>query len=469
MTSSLESHQPEKGLAMVIVDDSAPSLKRYLDETGLGRLARGIVLRMVLAFIMHRGRMGCSQAAGMIASEPIHRSKLTRFLARPRWQKHDLNGPLRDALLKRESKRGKFLFLVDATLVSQAGKKTENTYSTGNRGRHPAKGRRYNKKKVVYKKCHSFTFGLLITPSGLRIPFEIPHYTLEYCAEKKITHRTTAEAAADMIRTLPLPPRADVLVMGDTAYESRVVRDACDARGYDWIFPANPERVYQGPTGQRPQLRSRLKDWTSLSLKTIRLRASTGKYAKHRRLSRWRVGPKQKPRVYYAYQEKREVRNVGYVQLVFSTMKPNLEKATPDDVKILMTNAMQMSVREVIEAYSVRWQIELFFKELKSTLGFSQYRFQQFEAVKAWVEAAITTVLFLENERARRLQDRRLSKKKRQWWEAQRLHGLCLAFRQECVGRELKYLHRRLKTPGGVDKLRRLLTAAIPPEYRAAG
>jgi hypothetical protein len=40
-------------------------------------------------------------------------------------------------------------------------------------------------------------------------------------------------------------------------------------------------------------------------------------------------------------------------------MKPNLEKATPDDVKILMTNATKLSVSEVIELYSVRWQIEI--------------------------------------------------------------------------------------------------------------
>jgi len=171
--------------------------------------------------------------------------------------------------------------------------------------------------------------------------------------------------------------------------------------------------------------------------------------------------------VYYAYQEKLEVRNVGRVQLVFSTMKPDLKTATPDDVKILMTNAKKMSVSEVIEAYSVRWQIELFFKELKSTLGFSQYSFQRFEAVRAWAEIAITTTLFLEHERAKRLQDRRLTKQRRKWWEAQRLHGLSAAFRLECEGRELKYLAERIKTPGGIAKLKRLLVAALPTEYRA--
>lgn len=454
---------------MVIVSESAAALKGFLAQTGLNELARTMLLRVVLAFIMHRGRMSCSAAAGSVASEPIHRGELTRFMARPRWQRHNFNNPLMKLLLAKESRRGKFLFLIDATLVSQAGQKTQNTYSTGNRQRRKIKkGIRYNKKKVVSKKVHNFTFGLLITPSGIRIPMQIPHYTQEYCQEHGLEHQTTAESAAQMIRTLPLPPRAEVVVIGDTAYDAEVVHQACEERGYTWIVPANPERVYQGPTGERPQLRSRLKDWTSLSLKTIRLRASTGKYARYRRLSQWRVGPKMKPRVYYATQEKREVRRVGRVLLVFSTMKPNLEKATPDDVKILMTNAVNLSAREVIELYSLRWQIELFFKELKSTLGFAQYRFQNFRAVQAWVEMAITTVLFLEYERIKHMQDRRLSAESRRWWETQRLHGLCHAYRQQCAVAELKYLSDRLKTSGGIAKLKRLLSAALPKEYRVA-
>lgn len=453
---------------MIIVTESAAALKGFIAKTSLNDLAQAFVLRMALTFIIHRGRMSCSQAAGCIASETYHRGQLTRFLARPRWQQGDFNAPLRAALLQRETGRGKFFFILDATLSSQSGRKTQNTHSTGNRQRRPQKGRRYNKKKVTSKRCHSFTFGLLMTPSGYRIPWQIPHYTQEYSAAKGLQHRTTAEAASDLIRSLPLPEEAEVVVLGDTAYEASVVQQACQDRGYIWIAPANPERVYEGPTGQRPKVRSRLKEWTGLSLKTIRLRASTGKYAKYRRLSKWRVGPKQKPRVYYAYQEKREVRSVGHVQLVFSTMKQNLKTATPDDVKILMTNALDLSVTEVIEMYSLRWQIELFFKELKSTLGFAQYSFEKFPAVEAWAEITIATVLFLEHERAKRLGDRRLSKESRRWWESQRLHGLCSAYRQECQGRELKYLADRLKTSGGIAKLKRLLAAALPPEYRTA-
>jgi hypothetical protein len=253
---------------MIIVSHSAASLKRFIAKTALQDFARLMVMRIVLAFVLHRGRMSCSSAAGVIASESIHRGQLTRFLARPRWQKVDFNASLRTILLEVESGNGKFVFIVDGTMISQSGTKTQNTYSTGNRQRRSIKkGFRYNKKKVRRKNVHSFTFGLLLTPSGIRIPFQIPHYTKEYSENNRLQHLTTAEAAAKMIRELPLPEEADVLVLGDTAYDAESVRAACDERGYKWIFPANAERVYEGPTGQRPKLRSRLKDWTGLSLK----------------------------------------------------------------------------------------------------------------------------------------------------------------------------------------------------------
>jgi hypothetical protein len=452
---------------MIVMDSAAP-LKRFLALTGLKDTALAMVQRMVLAFLLHSGRMTCSAAAGSVASAPVHRAQITRFLARGRWQRDDFHEPLRTALLQGESRSGKFLFLIDATLVSQSGKKTQNTFSTGNRRRRPKQGRRYNLKKIVRKNCHSFTCGLLITPSGIRLPFQIPHYTKEYCERKGLAHRTTAEAAADLIRSLPLPAEAEVVVLGDTAYDAEVVQQACQDRGYTWIVPANPERVYQGAKGRRPKLRSRLKDWKSLSLSTVRLHFATGPYAEYRRLSRWRMGPKQKPRVYYAHQETANVRSVGRVRLVFSTTHQNLATATPDDVKLLMTNNLDLSLREIIELYSLRWQIELFFKELKSTLGFDQYRFQSFQAVEAWVNLAFATVLFLEHQRAKHLADCRWSAERQRWWRSQRLHGLCAAFRQQSEASELKYLAERLKTPGGIAKLQRLLAAAFPKEYRLA-
>jgi hypothetical protein len=436
------------------------------------------VIRVVIAFLMHVGRMSCLQASGAVRGEARHRAQISRFLARPRWRKRDINSMLRQHLLDREGADGLFVFLVDATLVSQAGTKTENTYSTGNRKRRPCKSRRYGKYKRAVKKCHSFTMGLLITPSGIRIPFNKPYHTPEYCQKKNaywqkkrtkkgLVHRTTAEAAADLVRELPLPEGARGIVLGDTAYDAEAIHEACRDRGYSWIVPCNPERVLAGPKGERPKVRSLLKDWSSWARQALRLTPGQGAYAVYRRLSPHRIGPKAKPRTYYVHQERRRVHSVGEVRLVFSTTNKDLETATPDDVKVLMTNDLGLSVRDVVELYSLRWQIELFFKELKSALGFDQYQFQDFEPVEGWAELALTTFLYLEWYRVRQMSRRDSSDEEKRWWQHQRTYGLCQAVRSTSELNDLQYIADCLETPGGTRKLKRLIRKSFPKEYRA--
>jgi hypothetical protein len=457
---------------MIMVADSAQRLKGFVAELPLSVFAQQMAVRLVLAFIMRRGRMSCSQAAVAVQTQPIDRSQVTRFLARTRWKNTDFNAPARKRLLLLEQRRGPFVLVLDATLVGQAGQKTENTYSTGNksRGQRP-RGKRSHKYKHARRSCHSFTFGLLITPSGYRIPAQIPHYTPEHCAAHGLEHRTTAEAAAALIEALETPPGAEVYVLGDTAYDAAVVQAACARRGFWWVVPANPERVYEGPKGQRPKVRDRLKSLQSLgpvSPQKLRMRACQGEFAAQRRVSRWRLGPKIKPRVYRVYQETTTVRSVGRVRLVFSTTQEDLLAAPPNELKILMTNALHLRLRTLVDLYSCRWQIELFFKELKSRLGFDQYRLRRFEAVRGWVELALTTVLLLETWRAEQLAKRRLSAKEKDWWRVQRLHGLCEAFIQDAQASELRFLRERLATKGGVARLKRLLQSGSPKEYRRA-
>jgi hypothetical protein len=163
---------------MVMVADSVPGLKRLFAKLGLKDSAKLLVIRVVVAFLLHAGRMSCLRAGGAVGCEPRHRAQISRFLARPRWRKLDLNSILRQHLLEQEDADGLFISMIDATLTSQAGTKTENTFSTGNRKRRPCKKRRHGKNKHAKKNCHSFTMGLLITPSGVRIPFCKPYYTL---------------------------------------------------------------------------------------------------------------------------------------------------------------------------------------------------------------------------------------------------------------------------------------------------
>ena len=112
--------------------------------------------------------------------------------------------------------------------------------------------------------------GLLLTPNGTRIPFRRCYYTKEYCAHQGIPYRKQTELAADMIGELPLPAGANVVVLGDTAFDAEVIRRACDERKYSWIVSMNPERVLAGPK-PRPKVSSLAKELTAGQFTAIRL------------------------------------------------------------------------------------------------------------------------------------------------------------------------------------------------------
>ena len=104
--------------------------------------------------------------------------------------------------------------------------------------------------------------GLLITPSGMRLPFSVSCYTEAYCKAKKIAYRKQTELAAQLIRQLPLPPEVRVVVLGDTAFDAKAIRTACEERKFSWIVPINPERVLAGEK-PRPKVSSLSEDLTA--------------------------------------------------------------------------------------------------------------------------------------------------------------------------------------------------------------
>jgi hypothetical protein len=83
---------------------------------------------------------------------------------------------LAELLLVFEHRRtGRWLLIVDQTYCTQQGLKTENTFNHGERAKSGKDRRR--RKKLPRRRCHCFVMGLLITPSGLRLPLYRSYYT----------------------------------------------------------------------------------------------------------------------------------------------------------------------------------------------------------------------------------------------------------------------------------------------------
>jgi Transposase DDE domain len=451
----------------MILPESLPSIKVFCQS--VTSLTSVVVLsRLIAGFIEHVGRMSASEAAGSIRTAACHRANVVRYLARlglsRDWRVLEL---LAEQLLQMESRRsGHWIFIVDQTYNGQSGSKTENTFSRANyRPRQKQSSRK--QKKWARRSCQAFVMGLLITPSGYRIPSCRCYYTKDYSQAKGMVYRTQTEWAAELIRQAPIPAAARVYVLGDTAFDAECIRAACAERKWSWIVPVNPERVLAGRKSRR-RVRSLVSNLQAKDFEAYELQPGRGEGRAHRRLSRFRVGRKAKTRTYYVHGEPHDVHSVGKALLVFSTKEaPKAGKAVHVQ-KILMTNDTRLRAADVVDLYDLRWQIELFFKELKSTLGFARYRFRQFAKVEGWTQVCLIAFVYLEWRRARALRRRKLTDAERRFWESQRTYGGCQAVRQYAEEHDLAKLNDWLRTPTGRRKLRRALRQARPPEYRAS-
>ena len=451
----------------MIISPHLPEIKSLLPTCVRNSVFGWYLQAVMIGILNHRGRMSAQQAASCIVGDTRHRANLGRLLSRKGDLLHRFQTRITRRWLKSKGGGRQYLFIIDATNVSHQGANQENTISTGNRQRRPRVGRRYSKYRRPSKSFHASLWGILLTPQGERLPFYQGVLTKKYCEKHGLVYRSQADLAAEMILALPLPPSAKVVVLGDTAFESKQLRAACAERQYTWIAPSNPQRVLAGPK-PRPPVWSLVRSFEFSQFATVRLDPSVGKYVVQRRLSPTRSKSKKYFRTFYVHEEKRALHSVGEVRIVFSTkeLKPKGTLLKREQTKILLTNSPCLTTAEVVELYLLRWQIELFFKELKSELGMHQYRFRDWRRVNAWMEFYCFTMLYLEWLRSKRKNDKRLTKKQREKWKHYRTHGLAQAVRTWLELHQIHELQQCVRTPSGIRRLKRQLKQLPQKEYQ---
>jgi hypothetical protein len=116
----------------------------------------------------------------------------------------------------------------------------------------------------------------------------------------------------------------------------------------------------------------------------------------------------------------------------------------------------------VVSAYAARWQIESFFKEMKSELGLDNYRVRDFKEVEGWVQACGVAFCYLEYYR---LHQREQADRK-EWWFRQRTRGLALQVRHDVEEADLLRPAAQMETEDGRRWLLGKLRRAVPLEQR---
>lgn len=457
----------------MIFTQSLPLGKTFFAAVKLPPTTVGLLMRFLVASL--GGLHSAAGAADVVRTDPRHRAQLVRFLAREGWSANwETLRQVADLLLQScQHEKGTWLFTLDQTYHTTCGQQAQNSFRRGNKKQRARQSARRQKKTAKHS-CHCFVFGLLISPeTGTRLPCVRSYYTKEYCREqaaqakkkgrKAPTFLTQADIAAEMVRELRVPPGSKVLVLGDTAFEAEQIRAACQQRGFDWIVPANPERKLAGKKSRRA-LKDRSKDLGSEGLTRIDLCPGTGAWCHHQRGCQPKAGREKYARRYWACAETLDVHNIGNVRCVFSTTKQPQAGQAVEIQKILLSNRTDWDVRQVVAAYAARWQIELFFKEMKSNLGLSSYRMRNFREVEGWVQACCIAFVYLEWYR---LQMQGEAKGKDLWWR-QRVSGLARQVLRDIEWADLLLVAEKMETEEGRRWLQDALRRAAPLELRKA-
>jgi hypothetical protein len=454
----------------MILGHALPLGKSFFGRLALSAHDALCLTRFLLACLLPGRRLSAAAIAAVMRAQPRHRGNVLRFLRRlPATVAADWLEALFGDLLLQEPAGGTWLFLLDQTYCGHQSARLENAFSTAHRGRrqqHDRKDQHKKRKQQRQSYCHGFVMGLLLTPSGLRLPVSLSYYTKGYCAQRGWRYRSQPEIAADLIDRLHVPATARVVVVGDTAFDAEPIVAACRRRQFRWVVSMNHDRRLQAAP-PRPPVRSLIAGCTAEHYVPVQLTPGQGPYVAQRRAAACRVGLKAKTRTFWVHEERCDVQNVGAARVLFSTSRAISAGQQAEVQKVLLTNDLERGVEDLIEIYDLRWQIELFFKECKGLLGLADYRFGCFRQVEGWISGCLLAYMYLEWYRVRMLSEARAAERER--WRRQRSHGLARAVQQDVEREDLLAMLEMSRTPEGLADLQRLLRQALPKEYRKAG
>jgi hypothetical protein len=449
----------------MIIGPLAPAVQRFhrrflADAPGLGAWA-DLALPILLHGLLLAAKRHTLQALG--EATLVHwlcAGTVCRWLARlrfpvDRWHEHAFRKML--ALAARLDPDGDWVLIFDGTDTKRGGlAKVQNT-------------RRYGKKPKQRKggrpttQTHTFLLGLLILPCGLRLPLPRKSwYTRAYAKAQDLPYQSQVVLAEELLTWLrPLLPKDTSLsVLADSLFDGRRLFARCQDWGYTFLTKLKGNRTFADETGQRVVAYGK----ALAEEKFRRHRLCRGREA----TAGYRRQPPRKPRAHEKrvddiYSERRPVSTLGEAQVVYSWKTPADTPPPRTDRRqfaALVTNNLRLSARQVVEYYELRWQIEVFFRELKGQLGLQDYQGTQFASYERYVTLALLGYMALEYQRLRGLKGQAQAEEPRGGWATARTAVLLREVRREAARADVRWIGQRLRTRSGRRLLRRALERA---------
>lgn len=388
---------------------------------------------LVLALLLAPHRRCLKTLAGMVLGQREHAGTISRRLRNRRWKTKawysKLYETVRSAYDRWERKlagrqRRHWMIALDTTYHGTMSECMENLLCFNRHQNHQQRT----------SSNHAFLMGLLFTDKGGRLPLpRKSYYTKAYCQKKRRRYRSLNDLAAAMIRELAVPNDVDVTVVYDSAFDAKQVHEAARQQGFREVFPLDPNRNLSGSAAvEAEELRGQkvvqwTRSWSREEFALLELQVKNEDHVFMRRRHSDNLRLRKTYRRYAVAARRAAVSKLGDCLIVASykenpRVKPPAKEATdwwachtspvaydrhqrPQPkrwhAKVLACTDATATARQVVEWYEVRWQIEIFFRELKSRLQLRGYVLMKFEAVERYLDLLLMGFLLLEEQRLR--------------------------------------------------------------------
>jgi len=452
-----------------------PSIKRFCrsaaERAGLSKPLQRLLGVFVGGTVLSRGKRSLAVLGQTVARESRYRGQLSRATRNPEFKTRDVYETAFDDAVKEEvaaiegkSANREWVVTLDDVGTKRGGlTKIENGLHKRRAKKNPGA------KQTPPSKSHTFVMGLLITDRGARLPLPRKTWrTKKYAKKIGKKYRKKPALAAEMLRELKprVPEGVRVIVVADEAYEGKLLTAVCRELGFILIAPVDSRRCFgdlKGNTSTERTLHARGQALPSSAFRRLVLARGKESTVSYRRYTPDEI-TRNEPRTFRVAHEARDVAGLGIVGVVYSWKSPVYRPRRDrkrETFKVLVCSDPSLSAERVVELYDLRWQVELFFRELKSGLGLGSYTGTDFAAFERLVDVTLLSFLFLERRRLAGLTSAR-APVARKALETSRTAALKRDVEREAATNDLTWLCESLKTARGRRRLRKLLKRLRP-------
>lgn len=375
-----------------------------------GSLVRRMLGVLLVGFILVRGRRTLANLAGAVAEGSRHKSNVCRFLHSRAddlvacYDRAFRRAVRRLARCSRRRGTRRWVFAIDTT------------FQRKHAIRMPSLIKFREKSKGVPARNHAFLVGVLLGPDGVRIPFPVlPYMTREFLdkvnserkqrGEAPLPYRTQLDLAVQLLYMAKevVPKGIELMVVADNFFEGPKLDRACNELGFTYVTPLDGGRVLAAEAGKGKKVRDIEGTLPGSDFRRVVFEEGREPFADHRRRETTRRKPgRRKQTVYHVAQRALPLSGLGERTVFFSwkgRRPKNRTARAKAHFKTLVTNNPHLSAEEAVDAYLLRWSIELFFREQKSEIGLGHYQVLTLDAIHAHVHLAFLAHLLLEEYR----------------------------------------------------------------------